>query len=260
VSAGVRRALGAVVLLVCLAIVVVYQLSRPVAQAGDSRVFVPSPEVYKKLPPSLRVTVGDAYWLYLIQYYGEHYSGDYEFESLPELLDLVTALNPEWERPYLFGAYALLDLNGGKGDPAVSYDYLLRGYEANPRNWLFPFNLAIFAYWFGDKLPQLEGQDPNVIAGQWMEKAAQLPGSPPSAPRLAAALYGRTDARGKAATMWAQVFDTGDEYARKKAVASLDALLPSDPAARAAWLGGLASMMSDEGYTALVDQLEGVSR
>ena len=256
---GLRRVAGIVVLGACLAAVSVYQLSRPVSVAGDSRVFVPSPELYKKLPESWRVTVADAYWLYLIQYYGEHYAGDYEFESLPELLDLITELSPRWDRPYLFGAYAMLDMDKGRGDPAAGYDYLLRGYEENPDNYLFPFNLAIFAYWFGDRLPQLEGQDPNTTAARYMEEAAALPGAPPYSARLAAALYGRGDDRSKAAAVWAQVYDSGDEYSRKKAVQALDEILPSDPASRADWLDALGEYMTAEGHADLVRDLEAAS-
>lgn len=255
-SPGLRRIAGLLVVTACLVAVIVYQLSRPVAEAGDSRVFVPSPDLYEKLPESWRVTVADAYWLYLIQYYGEHYSGDYEFESLPELLDLITQLSPEWERPYIFGAYAVLDMDAGRGDPGVAYDYLLRGYAENPDQWLFPFNLAIFAYWFGDRLPQLEGQDPNTVAAQYMEEAAAMPGAPAHATRLAAALYARGDDRSKAAAMWAQVYDSGDEYAREKAVKALDEIVPRDAASRAEWLAGLATLMSPAGHADLVRDLE----
>jgi hypothetical protein len=255
-----RRVLGIAALTICLAAVVGYQLSRPVAAGGDAAVYVPAPKVFKKLPPSWRVTVADVYWLYLIQYYGEHYSGDYQFDSLPELIDLVTTLSPKWERPYIFAAYALLDVNGGKGLPELSYDYLLRGYEANPRDWGFPFNLAIFAYWMGDRLPQLAGKDPNEVAGQWMEKAAALPGSPAASSRLAASLYGRGDNRGKAMSMWAQVYDTGDEYARKKAVYALGELLPAEPAAREAALGELSALMTADGYASLVRALDAAAK
>ena len=46
----------------------------------------------RTLAGSFTVPVADAYWLYTIQYYGEHVNSDRRLDSLPGLLDLVDAV------------------------------------------------------------------------------------------------------------------------------------------------------------------------
>lgn len=252
-----RRSLVWALLTGCLAAVVAYQTTRPLAAAGEPRVFVPSPVYYEKLPESWQLTVADTYWLYLIQYYGEHIRGDYRFDSLPELLDLVTTLSPHWERPYLFGAYALLDMDRGRGRPDLSYELLERGYAENPDDWRIPFNLGIFAYWFGAKLPQLEGQDKDQVAAQWMDAAAKLPGHLPIIPRLAADLYSKGDDTALAVALLAQAYTEGDDNSKAGAVADLKELLRARPKKRQEILDQLKSSLPRDTYDGLVTQLSG---
>jgi hypothetical protein len=242
-----RLVLTGLVLVACLGVVLGYQLTRPGQGVADSRVFVPSPGFYEKLPESWQTTIGDAYWLYLIQYYGEHVGkeGDGRLDSLPELLDLVTALNPDWVKPYVFGAYSTIDY----GDPALGYRLLEEGQKENPDEWRLPFNLGVFAYWFGDRIFPKDS-DKDQIAAAWFEKAADLPGALPITRRLAAALYQKGNDRGKAVNIWFQVYGQGDEYSRQTAVGALKELLPTLAERREA-LDALRETMSDESYKAL---------
>jgi hypothetical protein len=229
------RKVGLVALVVlCGAAVVGFQSTRHQAGLGNPRVFVPAPTVYEKLGGSFTVPVADAYWLYTIQYYGEHVNADHRLDSLPALLNLVTGLSPHFTQAYFFGAFALLD--AGRAD--LGYHLLLRGYAANPRDWHFPFYLGFFVYTFG------KGAQKDQIAAEYYAQAAKLPGHLPSVPRLAADLYQKGHDREKAIMMWAQVYGQGDKYSREKAVAALDQLLPRDKTARMKAVAALRDLMT----------------
>jgi tetratricopeptide (TPR) repeat protein len=250
-----RRVVSWLLVAVCAVIIVGYQVLRPETAEPKPRVFVPSAEFYEKLPEGWQVTLADAYWLYLIQYYGERVESSVALDSLPELLDLITTLRPSWERPYLFGSYALLD----HGRPDLSYLLLKRGFEENPDEWRIPFNLGVFSYWFGDDMFPA-GTDKDEVAAGWFEKAAAIPGSSPILPRLAAKLYEKGDNSAAELVMWAETYETSDDYAREEAVARLDALLPVDPQARGRALAELRPLLSAENFEQLVRDLGGEIR
>jgi len=218
------RKLGlALLVLACAAGVVGFQVTRHQGGIGNPKVFVPAPSVYEKLGGSFTVPVADAYWLYTIQYYGEHVNADHRLDSLPALLNLVTGLSPHFKQAYFFGAYA-----------------------ANPGDWHFPFYLGFFVYTFG------KGAQKDQIAAQYYAQAAKLPGHIPSVPRLAAALYQGGHDRQKAIMMWAQVYGQGDKYSREKAVAALDQLLPRDKTARMKAVAALRDLMTPAEFNAFI--------
>jgi hypothetical protein len=239
----VLRKVGlALVVTACVAAVIGFQVTRQRGGLGDPRVFVPAPRFYEKLAGSFSVPVSDAYWLYTIQYYGEHVDSDHRLDSLPAMLDLVTSLSPHFRQAYFFGAFALLD--AGRAD--LGYQLLQRGYKKNGGDWHFPFYLGFFVYTFG------RGEHKDQIAARYYEQAARLPGHLPSVPRLAAALYQKGHDRQKAMMMWAQVYGQGDKYSRQKAVAALDTLLPKDKTARMKAVAGLKGLMSPQDFNRLI--------
>jgi hypothetical protein len=229
-----RKVALAALLIACAACVVAFQASRERRALADPNVFVPSPRFFEKSAGSFTVPVADAYWLYTIQYYGEHVNSDRRLDSLPGLLDLVTSLSPHFRQAYFFGSFALLDAR--RAD--LGYELLKRGYAANPGDWRFPFYLGFFVYTFG------KGEQKDQIAAQYYQQAAQLPGHLPSVPRLAAALFQKGHDRQKAMMMWAQVYGQGDQYSREKAVTALDGLLPKDKTARMKAVASLKDLMS----------------
>jgi hypothetical protein len=228
-----RRAALVLLAVICVAVVAGFQATRERGSLGDPRVFVPSPRFFEKTAGSFTVPVADAYWLYTIQYYGEHVDSDRRLDSLQGMLDLVTKLSPHFKQAYFFGAFALLDARR----PDLSYALLKRGFRENQSDWHFPFYLGFFVYTFASNANK------DAIAARWYERAAHLPGHLPSVPRLAAALYQEGHEREKAMTMWAQVYGQGDKYSRQKAVAALDGLLPKDKTARLKVVAGLKDFM-----------------
>jgi hypothetical protein len=240
-----RRLLALVVVLICAGGVVAYQASRPARAPADPRVFVPSPAFFLDFSPSFRTSVADAYYLYMVQYYGEHVTGDGRLDSLPAMVRLVTALSPHFTRAYLFGAFALIDAR----QPGVSYEILKRGFGANPGEWRFPSYLGFFVYAFSTN------KDKDRIAADWYSKAAAIPGSPAYLKRLAAVLLGKGGETGKALQMWGQVYAAGDKYSRQKAVAGLDRILPTDKLARMKAVAPLQSTLSPKDFEALIAEL-----
>ena len=145
----------------------------------------------------------------------------------------------------MFGAFALID--AGRAD--VAYTVLQRGFKENPGDWHFPAYLGFFAYRYG------EGETKNLVAAQWYEKAAAIPGSPDYLPRLAAALLAKGGEEEKAILMWGQAYLAGDKYARKKAVEGLERVLPKEKEARMRALAPLYETMPEADANALIAEL-----
>lgn len=242
-----RRLLAAVLLVVCAAGVVAYQATRPTAATSSPRVFVPSPRFFGDFSPSYRTSIADAYYLWMVQYYGQHLNSDRRFDSLPAMVRLTTTLSPHFKRAYFFGAFALIDA----GRPDVSYEVLQEGFKANPRDWHFPSYLGFFVYTFGEK-----GEAKDRVAASWYRKAAAIPGSPSYLPRLAARLLEKGGERQKALVMWGQVYADGDKYSREKAVAGLLRVLPAPGEAQQKALKELAGMMPASRYERLISDLQ----
>ena len=240
-----RRLLAVVVVLACAGGVIAYQVSRPAQAPADARVFVPSARLFLDFSPSFRTSVADAYYLAMVQYYGEHVNGDGRLDSLPQMVDLVTRLSPHFTRAYLFGAFSLIDA----GRPDVAYEVLKRGFAENPDDWHFPAYLGFFAYRYG------EGKEKDLAAAGWYEKAAAIPGAPSYLLRLAATLSADGGEDEKAVVMWGQVYLGGDKYVRQKAVKALDEILPQDKAARMKAVAPLYQTMPKADFEDLVAEL-----
>ncbi len=105
-----RRVVAIVVVVACAAGVVAYQATRPAAGAGEpDACSCRRREFFLDFSPSFRTSIADAYYLNMVQYYGEHVKSDGRLDSLPAMVRLVTGLSPHFTRAYLFGAFALID-------------------------------------------------------------------------------------------------------------------------------------------------------
>jgi len=240
-----KRVLALVVVLICAGGVVAYQVSRPAEAPADPRVFVPSAAFFLDFSPSFRTSITDAYYLSMVQYFGKHVDGDGRLDSLPQMVNLVTTLSPHFTRAYLFGAFGLIDA----GRPDVAYEVLQKGFKENPEDWRFPAYLGFFAYRYG------KGENKNIVAAQWYQKAALVPDSPDYLPRLAAALLAKGGEWEKAILMWGQAYLAGDKYARKKAVNGLERVLPQEKEARMKSVASLRDTMPRQEFEALIAEL-----
>lgn len=240
-----RRSLALLAIAACLAVVVGYQVTRPARAESDPRVFVPSAQFFEDFSPSFRSSIADAYYLYMVQYYGEHIETDQRLDSMADLVDLVTRLSPRFTKAYQFGTFALLDADEG----AKAYEILQRGVEANPEDWGLPALAGFLVYGFG------EGDTKNSLAAEWYARAAAVEGSPIYLDRLAATLTAKGGETEKAALMWAQVYADGDKYSREKAIAALDELLPEGKEERMRGVAPLAETMPEATFEELLAAL-----
>jgi len=241
-----KRAAGILLVLLCAVGVVTYQATRPDRAPAGARAFVPSPKFFLDFSPSFRTTIADAYYLQMVQYYGEHLKSG-ALESMPAMVDLVTSLSPRFKRAYIFGAFALTDA----GRPNLSVKLLEKGFAANPGDYVFPAYLGYFSYQYGTG----SKQENDAAGSRWYRRAAAIPGSPAYLLRLAAVLAGKGGEEEKAVVMWGQVYAGGDKYSRQKAVAGLDRILPKDKAARMKAVAPLQSTMSEKDFEALIAEL-----
>ena len=241
-----KRAAGVMLVLLCAAAVIAYQATRPARAPADPRVFVPSPKFFLDFSPSFRTSIADVYYLNMIQYYGEHFESG-RLQSLPAMVDLVTALSPHFKHAYRFGAFALTDA----GRPDLSVELLKKGFAANPGDWSFPAYLGYFAYQYGTG----SKQENDAAGSRWYQRAAAIPGSPAYLLRLAAVLAGKGGDLEKAVTMWGQVYAAGDKYSQQKAVAGLDRILPAEKTARMKAVAPLRDTMPKADFEALTAEL-----
>jgi hypothetical protein len=240
-----RRLLAAALVLLCAAGVLAFQVTRPASAPTPPKVFVPAPRFFLDFSPSFRTSLADAYYLDMVQYYGDHVRSDGRLDSLPQMVDLVAALSPHFTRAYMFGAFALIDA----GRPDASYAILKKGFAANPGDWHFPAYLGYFVYGFADN------SDKDRLAAGWYQKAAAVPGRPSYIPRLAAALLGKGGETKKAILMWGQVYAAGDKYSHFKAVEGLRRILPAAQEARMKALAVLVGTMPKADLDQLIADL-----
>lgn len=241
-----RRAVLPLVALVCVALILGYQLTHAETSASDPRVFVPDPKVFEALSPSYRTSIADVYWLQMIQYYGEHLTTDNRFDSLPAMANVVTRLSPRFRQAYITGAFALIDAQR----PDISYELLKRGFAANPRDWHFPSYLGFFASVYGD-----DPKKAAITAADWYRQASRLPGAPGWTKSVAANLLGEGGATKAAILQWGQVYAEGDKYAKEKAVKGLEEVLPKEKQARMRALAVLVGTMPKDELDQLVAEL-----
>lgn len=232
--------------LACAAGVVAYQTTQPARAGASSQVFVPSPKFFLEFSPSFRTSIADAYYLEMVQYYGEYLQAK-KLSSLPAMANLVTQLSPHFLRPYEFGAFALLDA----GKPQLGAELLERGFRENPGQWGFPALRAFFAYQYGTGTKAQNALE----AAAWYRKAAAVPGAPDYLLRLAADLSARGGEDAKAVILWGQVYAHGDKYSRAKAVAGLEQVLPKDKTAREKALAPLYGTMPKAEFEQLIAEL-----
>ena len=242
----IRRIVAVVVVLACACGVIAYQATRPGQAPANPRAFVPSPKFFLDFSPSFRTSIADAYYLNMIQYYGEHLKRGH-LESMPAMVDLVTQLSPRFLRPYEFGAFALVDA----GKPELGAKLLERGFEQNPDHWGFPALRGYFAYAYGAGTKQ----ENALAAADWYRKAAAVTGAPPYLLRLAAVLSGKGEEVQKSVLLWGQVYAHGDKYSRQKAVDGLQRILPKDKTARMKAVAPLTDTMPKADLEALIAEL-----
>lgn len=145
---------------------------------------LPRPEVARAASLGYRSLVADLYWVGAVNYFGDQRNARISYAQLANYMELVVALDPEFEYAFYFAGVSL-PWNQGRGwvnvDEAISF--LQRGIEKFPQNWKMRFQLA-FIY--------SEFQDRYTEAGDQLKVVGTIPGAPGYAGLLATRMYAHT--------------------------------------------------------------------
>jgi hypothetical protein len=179
-----------------------------------------------------RPLVADLYWIRSIQYFGgqrrrieaELRSGaqlaDVQsrigFELLYPLLDSTTLLDPMFNIAYRFGAIFLSSpYPQGAGRPDQAVALLEKGTRVRPDKWEYLHDIGFVYYW--------DVQD-YVKAAEYFNRAAELPGSPWWLRAMAATTLAKGGQRSTSRMLWQQMYESGDDTARRTALLRLQQL------------------------------------
>jgi tetratricopeptide (TPR) repeat protein len=145
---------------------------------------LPRPEIVRSGSLGYRSVLADLYWIGAVNYFGDQRNAHFAYAELPNYLELVIALDPDFRYPYLFAGYAL-PWNKGHGwvnvDSAISI--MERGVHRFPNDWQLRIQLAYLYSGYQHQYRE---------AGDQLAAAARLPGAPPYAGRLATRMYAST--------------------------------------------------------------------
>jgi hypothetical protein len=168
-------------------------------------IYLPSGRHTKALTLGFSNLAADVLWVRAVSYFGGHMLTETDYPWLYRILVQVTALDPPFQYPYLWGGMALA-LKPETGDESIAM--LTRGMINYPGDWRYPFYIGFNAFY--------NQRDPERAAG-FMRYAASLPGSPHYLPHLAASLLAETG-RVDAAVRFLETLAEGtrDELVREK--------------------------------------------
>ena len=145
----------------------------------------------------------------MIQYYGEHVSGDGRLDSLPAMTRLVTTLSPHFTRAYLFSAFGLIDA----GRPDV-LRHPQEG-QGESRRVAVPRLSCLLRLHVRRKGPVKKSWPPNGTRKPWRFRGALS-----YLPRLPPGCWSRQASARKRSHVGPGI-PAGDKYAREKAVTAL---------------------------------------
>ncbi|MDH3237409.1 MAG: hypothetical protein OEM47_02610 [Deltaproteobacteria bacterium] len=120
---------------------------------------------------------GDLAWLEAVQIAGTSNIAPGDYDRLYILLRTSGNFDPRFAVPYFLGG---MILGGSPQHVHEAMDILRRGMESHPDDWRFPFYIGYTQYF--SLADPLEG-------ARALEAAAQIQGSPPYLPLLAARMY-----------------------------------------------------------------------
>lgn len=138
----------------------------PPEVVDNSRSTLPSEQSVKLCSLGYDRFLADMYWLALVQYLGEDRARGKGFVSTYNYVDLITGLDPYFDKAYWFGCWAI---GYWQKRPDLADKIIRRGISYNPTDWNLPFFAGVNANIFWHK-PKL--------AGDYYRKAAALPGAP----------------------------------------------------------------------------------
>lgn len=170
-------------------------------ELGSNPGYIPSGQQVRPAVLGLDHFVSDLYWIRTVQYAGGN-SGSFQFDSLPEYIDLITDLDPHFGFAYHFGAltFPLNEVAIDRVVPLLEKGIKLNK-DSNPE--LLPqmyIDLAFHKYYYEDDL------DGGAETYEYCAK--NIEGCPPYAKNVAAFLRAKVGKHEIALQLWlGKVFD-----------------------------------------------------
>ena len=151
--------------------------------------------------------LADLTWLRAVQYYGERRQMDNTFRLLFHAFDVVTNFDPRHQNAYVFGGTSLAQ-EGKQFERGA--ELLEKGRAADPRAWVYPFELGFLHYvQLGDYFQ----------SSLWFQEAMRKPDCPGFVRRFAAFASQQAGSREAATRLWQVVAETSENPAlQEKAV------------------------------------------
>lgn len=192
-----------------VALVVMLQIVRdrrytPPGEGVDSVLYLQASEVTSRILKPYAALAADLDWIRAVQQYG----GDRvsqrpkKYQSLYQLLDRATTLDPLFNIAYRFGAIFLAEpYPRGAGRPDQAIALLQKGIAAQPRKWEYCEDIGFVYYW------QLHDYK---AAAEWFDRAGAIPGAPWWMRTMAAVTLAKGGDRQSSRLLWEQLGQTAD--------------------------------------------------
>lgn len=182
--------------------------------------YLRSPEAARRLALSYDLVAADFYWMRALQEFGStrlRTQGAKTYADLYTFLDLTTALDPQFNVAYRFGAIFLSEMPpGGPGRPDQAIALLEKGIASNPTRWEYYQDIGFVHYWWRNDF---------VEAAAWFERGARVPGAPWWLKSLAANTLASGGDRRNSRFLWQTLLRTSDnDWVRRDAARRLQQL------------------------------------
>ena len=187
---------------------------------GESVLYIRSGDAVRRMSLSFTPIVADLYWVRAVQYDGGmrlFRSPNKRYDLLYPLLDITTALDPNFNVAYRFGSIFLAEsYPGGAGRPDLAVALLQKGLRADPTRWRYMQDIGFVYYWWVGDYQE---------AARWFNKAAGIPGAPWWLRSLAAVTRAQGGDRHGSRLLWQSLRDTADsDWLRSNATFRLEQL------------------------------------
>jgi hypothetical protein len=172
----------------------------------NSKQTLPSAESVKLCSLGFDKFLSDMYWLELVQYLGEWRERGKGFVSTYDYVNLITSLDPYFEKAYWFGCWSI---GYWQMRPDLAEKIIQRGMSYSPNDWFLPYiagvNENIFAH-------------DSKKAAAYYRRAAKLPGAPDFLNRQAEILESAVPELVKQWKSLAQLYESTNDKQLKESI------------------------------------------
>jgi hypothetical protein len=191
---------------------------RASADEVDAHVLLPPPAALRILSLGYTELAADLAWVRTVVYYGDGMMKKHGAPDLGQLLTAVTLLDPNFRRPYLWGAHALTFRNqiATQEEYRLSADLLRRAVEHFPRDWELSWLLGLRLFLDVKVDDPAEQRRLREEGATYMERAMRMPHAPQTLAGMAAAMRTKLGQRERALReLREMIYATTDASARE---------------------------------------------